>query len=56
MHDGNVSIRIRKYTYTHTYTHAMSYIAVSDRDEIRGLDEGGRVVSGETLSDMAALG
>lgn len=48
-----------KSTHTHTLTHtthAVSYIAVSDIDEIRGLDEGGRVVSSETLSDMAALG
>jgi len=40
----------------HTYTQAISYIAMSDRDEIRGLDEGGRVVSGETLSNMTAPG
>lgn len=44
-------------THTHACcTHAVSFIAGSDRNEIRGLDEGGRVVFGETLSDMAALG
>lgn len=46
---------MRKRVHTHTHLHTY-HIKQCLSDEIRGLDEGGRVVSGETLTDMAALG
>lgn len=42
--------------HTHARTHTEYHIKQCLRDKIRGLDEGGWVVSGEALTDMAALG
>lgn len=55
MHCLKATIRLAKDTHTPTHS-SMSYIVKSDIDVIRDLEGGGRVVSGGTVSDMAALG